>query len=70
MVVDILVLLIVIIYVFGLIEQGWPKKILQFLFQKLLKHSHVGNFGIINGKILLMLLNYFVKAPFGRRDGK
>ena len=65
MVVDILVLLIVMIYVFGLIEQGWPKKILRFLFKKLLKHSHVGNFGIINSKIVLsMLLNYFVNTKF------
>ena len=65
MVADPLVLLIVMVYVFGLIEHGWPKKILPFLFQKLLKHSHVGNFGIITSKIFLsMLLNCFVNTKF------
>ena len=55
-------LLVVLIYVFGLIKQGWPKKILRFLFQKLLKHSDVGNFGIITSKNVLSLIwNSFVK---------
>ena len=62
MVTDLLVLLVVLIYVFGLIKQGWPKKILRFLFQKLLKHSDVGNFGIITSKNVLSLIwNSFVK---------
>ena len=60
-----LVLLIMMIHLFGLIEQGWPQKILQFLFQKLLKHSHVGNFGIITSEIVLsILLNCFVNTKF------
>ena len=62
MVTDLLVLLVVLIYVFGLIKQGWPKKILRFLFQKLLKHSDEGNFGIITSKNVLSLIwNSFVK---------
>ena len=62
MVTDLLVLLVVLIYVFGLIKQGWPKKILRFLFQKLLKHSDVGNFGIITSKNVLSLIwNSFVE---------
>ena len=53
------------IYLFGLIEQGWPQKILQFLFQKLLKHSQVGNFGIITSEIVLsILLNCFINTKF------
>ena len=49
----------------GLIEYRWPKKIFPFLFQKLLKHSHVGNFGIITSKkFLSMLLNYFINTKF------
>ena len=65
MVADLLVLLIVLIYVFGLIEQGWPKKILRFLFQKLLKRSDVGNFGIITSKNFLSLIwNNFDKGQW------
>ena len=65
MVTDLLVLLVVLIYVFGLIKQGWPKKILRFLFQKLLKHSDVGNFGIITSKNVLSLIwNSFVKEQW------
>ena len=65
MVADLLVLLIVMIFVFGLIEQGQPKKFLQFLFQKVLKHSDAGNFGIITSKNVLSLLwNSFVNTKF------
>ena len=65
MVADLLVLLIVLIYVFGLIEQGWLKKILRFLFQKLLKRSDVGNFGIITSKNFLSLIwNNFDKGQW------
>ena len=53
------------IYVFGLIEQECPKKIMQFLFQKLLKHSDVGTFGIImfslcHGTMPLIQYIYFL----------
>ena len=66
MVVDIIfVLLIVMIYVFGLNIMGWPKKILRFLFQKLLKRSDVGNFGIITSKNFLSLIwNNFDKGQW------
>ena len=56
MVADLLVLLIVMIFVFGLIEQGQPKKFLQFLFQKVLKHSDTGNFGIITSKNVVFVM--------------
>ena len=56
MVADLLVLLIVMIFVFGLIEQGQPKKFLRFLFQKVLKHSDAGNFGIITSKNVVFVM--------------
>ena len=63
---DLLILLIVMIYVFGLIEQEWQKKkIMQFLFQKLLKHIDVGTFGIITSKnVFSMSWNHVINTIF------
>ena len=54
------------IYVFGLIEQEWQKKkFMQFLFQKLLKHSDVGTFGIITSKnVFSMSWNHVINTIF------